>query len=45
MVDKSNINPQEAKIVDFDKVLDSLLVDENQVWGKKNKPRKLEPDM
>lgn len=44
MIEKSQ-NLQESKIVDFESVLDSLLVDENHVWGKKNKPRNEEPDM
>ena len=44
MTDKTQ-NPQESKIVDFESVLDTLLVDDNHIWGKKNKPRNEEPDM
>ena len=36
---------QESKIVDFESVLDTLLIDDNHIWGKKNKPRNEEPDM
>ena len=37
-------SPQQ-QIQDFETVLESMLLDENHVWGKKNKPRNLEPNM
>lgn len=45
MVDKTQNIQQPERIVEFESVLESMLVDENHVWGKKNKPRNFEPSM
>lgn len=45
MVDKTHSNHNPEKIVEFESLLDSVLADENRIWGKKNKPRDQDPSM